>query len=1003
MTVYISTKNVVAGEQDGYIEFVVQLSAASTEEVTVEFDTRNGSADLGSGRDLEDVYGKLVFAPGVTTKTIRVAINDDSIVEKFEAFTLFLSNPTNAVIAQQGAFGIVVDNDTRADTTNRAVLSVRDLVVDAGAGVANFTVVLDRGTRDSFSVDWSTAAGSALPGADFTAAAGTLDFAAGETVKTVSIALAAIGGPEQAEFFDLVLGAVRGNAASAVTIGDGSGQALIGRNGQTAVATPSVSVNNLVVGEKDGYADFVVSLSAPAMEAVTVYYDTRTGSATLGSDGDSDAIDIGGKLVFAPGVTTQTLRVPLNDDTTVEKLESFFIRLTSAENAVIANPMGSVLIVDNDTIADAARPASLSVRDVVVDAGADIATFSVVLDKAVAGSFSVAYATAAGNAAAGSDFLDRAGTLTFAAGETAKTVSVALPHGNAAEQAELFKLVLGALSGNAAGSVQVADGIAQALIGAHGQAPVATPVLGVSSPFAGEKDGYVDFVVTLSAPVQENVTVHFDITGISADQHVDFLDDGGTLVFTPGVTTQTVRIMIADDSSAEKLETFEMRLYGASNATIANPIGTATIVDNDTLGDTAQRAGLSVRDVVVDATADTATFAVVLDKALTEGLSVAWSTAGAGASAGSDFLADSGTLSFAPGETVRNVTIALPRGGGAEAAETFSLVLGAVSGAGAAKAVVADGVGQATIGAHGQAALAKPAVQVSSPTVSEKAGFMEFVVSLDAPGKDPVTVHYETRDGTGKQSLDYGDVGGTLVFAPGVTTQTVRVTIPDDGAVEGTETLIFKVYGATNASLPAIDAVGTIIDGSTMVRAASSAGIDTVKYAGAKANYTLVRSGEGFFVLDKSGAKPAELLAGVERIQFADGAVALDIDGIGGQAYRIYQAAFNRTPDAGGLGFWMNAMDKGSSLVEVAAGFMKSPEFIAAYGANPGSRDLVSKIYLNVLHRPAEAAGLDYWSKALDSGAVNAAEVLSLISESAENQAGLLDVIGNGFTYTPYG
>jgi hypothetical protein len=94
---------------------------------------------------------------------------------------------------------------------------------------------------------------------------------------------------------------------------------------------------------------------------------------------------------------------------------------------------------------------------------------------------------------------------------------------------------------------------------------------------------------------------------------------------------------------------------------------------------------------------------------------------------------------------------------------------------------------------------------------------------------------------------------------------------------------------------------------------------------------------------------------------------------------------------------------KEAPLEQVAAGFMQSAEFIRAYGANPASRDLVSKFYTNVLHRPAEKAGLDYWSSALESKLVTPAQVLSMISESAENQEAVLKVIADGFPYTPYG
>jgi hypothetical protein len=182
-----------------------------------------------------------------------------------------------------------------------------------------------------------------------------------------------------------------------------------------------------------------------------------------------------------------------------------------------------------------------------------------------------------------------------------------------------------------------------------------------------------------------------------------------------------------------------------------------------------------------------------------------------------------------------------------------------------------------------------------------------------------------------------------------------------------------------------------------------AAGLDRVVFAGKLSDYTLARTASGFSVADKHGVDGTDTLANVERLQFADTAVALDIDGVGGQAYRVYQAAFNRTPDVGGLGFWIGAMDNGVSLAAVANGFVQSQEFLAQYGASPTNRAIIEKFYANVLHRPGELAGIDFWTGVLDNKAATLPEVLVGFSESPENQAGVIGVIQNGFGYTPYG
>ncbi|WP_296950364.1 Calx-beta domain-containing protein, partial [uncultured Massilia sp.] len=556
------------------------------------------------------------------------------------------------------------------------------------------------------------------------------------------------------------------------------------------------------------------------------------------------------------------------------------------------------------------------------------------------------------------------------------------------------------VSGAGANVVDVADGIGQATIGAHGQTPRAQPAISVNNPFVGEKDGYVDFVVTLDAPSQNEVSVYYNSYSLTAGSSGDFESTGGQLVFAPGQTTQVVRVTIPEDLNVEGLETFALTLNSPANAVIANFAGVATIVDDDTLADAAHHAALSVRDVVVDASADTATFAVVLDKAVGGAFSVAYGTANGSAVAGSDYVPASGTLTFGAGETVKTVTVALPHDGAAEPAEMFSLVLGALSGSGAGVVDVARGSGHATIGAHGQASVAQPLISVADTIVGEKDGYVDFVVSLNAPSASMVEVYYDTRSGTADTN-DFESAGGKLVFAPGTTTQTVRVTIDADTRAEALESFSLSLGSPTNATLAKPAATATIVDGASFRQVAGGAGLDTAAYGGARADYAIAKAAGGGFTVAAHGG--TDLLSGVERLHFGDTSVALDIDGTGGQAYRIYQAAFNRTPDKGGLGFWMNAMDHGTTLTEVAAGFMQSKEFIDAYGSAPSNLDLVSKIYMNVLHRPAEQAGLDYWTNALDQHVVTAAQALGMISESAENQGAVAAIIGNGFDYTPYG
>lgn len=121
-----------------------------------------------------------------------------------------------------------------------------------------------------------------------------------------------------------------------------------------------------------------------------------------------------------------------------------------------------------------------------------------------------------------------------------------------------------------------------------------------------------------------------------------------------------------------------------------------------------------------------------------------------------------------------------------------------------------------------------------------------------------------------------------------------------------------------------------------------------------------------------------------------------------GQAFRMYQAAFDRAPDPSGLGFWLYQLQHTMSLSDVARGFLTSGEFGSRYGSNLSNVDFVNSLYHNVLHRDGDTGGFAFHVGTLDHGA-SRADVLTTFSESPENQAQVASLIGNGIVYTPYG
>jgi len=202
--------------------------------------------------------------------------------------------------------------------------------------------------------------------------------------------------------------------------------------------------------------------------------------------------------------------------------------------------------------------------------------------------------------------------------------------------------------------------------------------------------------------------------------------------------------------------------------------------------------------------------------------------------------------------------------------------------------------------------------------------------------------------------------------------------------------------GRLNAAAGAGDDIVTILSDSHQVD--GGAGVDTLGFSGARGAYQVGNSAAGITVGGDGGQTVA---VNVERVQFSDVAVGYDIDGNGGKAYRIYQAAFDRKPDSAGLGYWVKSLDSHASLLDVADSFIRSKEFADLYGANASNETFVARLYTNVLHRPYEQAGFNYWVDVLNKGEARAA-VLANFSEGAENQAQVLGSIQNGFEFTPF-
>ena len=212
------------------LEFTVTLDGPSAQEVMVAWTTVDGTAT--AGEDYTRASGTLSFAPGETSRTVAVALLDDAVEDDGETLRLVLSDVSGAVLADGEATGTIRNHEgapggiapvEAGDGTRVATLSVADARVEEAANaVLAFRLILDRAAPGTVRVDYATADGTAVAGADYTAASGTQTFRAGETEKTVEVAVLDDAHHEGEETLTLALtnpvGARLGDASATGTI-----------------------------------------------------------------------------------------------------------------------------------------------------------------------------------------------------------------------------------------------------------------------------------------------------------------------------------------------------------------------------------------------------------------------------------------------------------------------------------------------------------------------------------------------------------------------------------------------------------------------------------------------------------------------------------------------------------------------------------------------------------------------------------------------------------------
>ena len=564
---------------------------------------------------------------------------------------------------------------------------------------------------------------------------------------------------------------------------------------------PTLSIDSPRVAEGDSGSTsltFTVTLAPAGDKTVTVpYADSRTGTATAGADYNALAP---GTLTFAAGETSKIITVSVIGDTAAESDETVVVALGKADGAAVGTAAGTGTIADDDTV-----PA-LSIDSPRVnegDAGMVNLTFTVTLAPASTKEVTVGYAEGAGGTAtAGADYNALApGTLTFAAGDARKTVTVSVIPDTKAESNETVVVTLSkpenATIARAAGTGTITDDD-----GAR--------TVSIDSPSITEGDGgsrTLQYTVSLSGPSGRRVTVHYaEGAGGTATAGVDYTALApGTLTFAAGETSKRIAVSVTGDTAIERNETIRVVLSNPTNATLGTATGIGTITD-DEASPSLSIAGATVTEGTGGST--DLTFTVTLSAASSAGVTVDYATGTGGtAVSGTDYTAVSGTLTFAANDTTETISVPVTTDATDEDDETVTVIL-----SNPVNATISTASGTGTITDDD----APPTVSIASARAAEGdsgSNDLEFTVSLGAASGREITVDYaEGTGGTAVSGTDYTAVSGTLTFAAGVTRRTITVATIGDTTDEPNETVVVVLRNAVNASLGAAAATGTITD-----------------------------------------------------------------------------------------------------------------------------------------------------------------------------------------------
>jgi len=337
----VTIDGTVVDEDAGYANFLVRLNRVYDQDVSVTWQSYNGSAS--SPGDFTSSGSTLVIPAGHTSGTVTVPINNDTDNESDESFEVHLTGVTNAELGDSTATCTIIDNDTPSGSKPLVSISSAGLVSE-GDGAAIFTISLNQAINKTVHVHYTTVDVTALAGVHYTAASGDVYFAPNETSKQIAVGIIddlMYEGNVAAPYFNVTLS----NPVNAL-IGTASGYAqIIDDDDVPTLSIPDITATEGDPGGATVYMTVLGTLSNPANFPVNFTLVITSGTAVNGSD--YTLVSTTFNLIIPSGATNVGVSFPVINDLIPEPTEYFYATITTA-TVVLTDYQATCQIVDND-------------------------------------------------------------------------------------------------------------------------------------------------------------------------------------------------------------------------------------------------------------------------------------------------------------------------------------------------------------------------------------------------------------------------------------------------------------------------------------------------------------------------------------------------------------------------------------------------------------------------------------------------------------------------------